>query len=234
MVLRFSNEIFERLWNRDHIDHVQITVAETVGVEHRGRFYDQTGALRDMVPNHLFQLSALTAWSRRPASPPTRCGPRRPRCWTRSAASPPRTSAARSVRGQYVAGTVRGEDIEAYRVEEVGADSTTETYVAMRLLIDNWRWTGVPFYLRTGKALAEAPQRGRDPFQRRAVAFFRDTPIERAGRESPPPQHPARGGRHARASAPRCPGRRSPRPGRDDFRLRRLLRDQAQHRLRDT
>jgi glucose-6-phosphate 1-dehydrogenase len=179
MVLRFSNEIFERLWNRDHIDHVQITVAETVGVEHRGRFYDQTGALRDMVPNHLFQLLTLTAME-----PPT--------CF---AADAVRTEKAKVldavrrltpedvrrevVRGQYVAGTVRGEDIEAYRrSEEVRRDSVTETYVAMRLLIDNWRWTGVPFYLRTGKALKKRRSEVAIRFKRAPVAFFRNTAVD--------------------------------------------------------
>ncbi|MGH7732369.1 MAG: glucose-6-phosphate dehydrogenase, partial [Gemmatimonadales bacterium] len=160
MVLRFANGIFEPLWNRDHIDHVQITVAETVGVERRASFYEATGALKDMVPNHVFQLLSLTAME-----PPNSFGADAVRTEKDKVleAVLPLTGedALRNVvRGQYTAGIVRGHPVKAYReADGVAPDSTTETYIAMQLGIDNWRWAGVPFYLRTGKRLAETRQR---------------------------------------------------------------------------
>src|SRR5580692_4802124 len=149
MALRFANGIFEPLWNRDHIDHVQITVAETVSVEHRAAFYEQTGAMRDMVPNHVFQLVSLTAME-----PPNSFDPdavRTEKTKALQAIVPFDDDALRRnvVRGQYTAGTVRDQQVPAYRNSEgVAPDSMTETFVAMRLNIDTWRWAGVPFYLR--------------------------------------------------------------------------------------
>ena len=152
MAFRFGNGMFEPLWNRDHIDHVQITVAETVGVEKRGKFYEPTGALRDMVPNHLFQLLAMTAME-----PPIslRCRRR-----ARQEGQGVQRDAPADGRGDVGARPVRGGEHRrrasrsAYRDEpNVAPESTTETYVAMRLGIDNWRWAGVPFYLRTGKRM---------------------------------------------------------------------------------
>ena len=180
MVLRFANGLFEPLWNRDHIDHVQITVAEALTVENRGKFYDGTGALRDMVPNHLFQLLALTAME-----PPARFDAdavRNEKGKAIKAIRPlgPDDVCADVVRAQYRAGTIGGKRVPAYR-EASGVDprSMTETYVAMRLAIDNWRWAGVPFYLRTGKALAARKTHIAIQFKAAPFALFRDTPVER-------------------------------------------------------
>jgi glucose-6-phosphate 1-dehydrogenase len=183
MVLRFANGLFEPLWNREHIDHVQITVAESLSVEHRGRFYDATGALRDMVPNHLFQLLALTAME-----PPTCFAPdavRTEKAKVIDAVHCMRGDevAANVVRAQYRAGVVNGVKVRDYREEpNVRRDSVAETFVAMRLAIDNWRWAGVPFYLRTGKALAARKTEIAIEFKRAPLTIFRDTSVERLAR----------------------------------------------------
>jgi glucose-6-phosphate 1-dehydrogenase len=146
IVLRFGNAIFEPLWNRNYIDHVQITVAETVGVEHRAGYYDTTGALRDMFQNHLLQLLTLVAME-----PPAVFGAEalrneKVKILTALREIPAALSARQTVRGQYA----------GYRSEPgVDPHSTTETFAAVRCLVDNWRWQGVPFYLRSGKRLAE-------------------------------------------------------------------------------
>jgi glucose-6-phosphate 1-dehydrogenase len=178
MVLRFANGIFEPLWNRDHIDHVQITVAETVGVERRAAFYEATGALKDMVPNHVFQLLSLTAME-----PPNSFGADAVRTEKDKVlqAVIPLTGedALRNVvRGQYTAGIVRGQPVKAYReAEGVATDSSTETYIAMQLGIDNWRWAGVPFYLRTGKSMTRRTTEIAIQFKGVPFALFRDTPV---------------------------------------------------------
>jgi glucose-6-phosphate 1-dehydrogenase len=176
MVMRFANGIFEPLWNRDHIDHVQITAAETVGVEERGRFYERTGALRDMVPNHLFQLLAMIGME--PPASFDANAVRRKKTELFQAIRP--ISPADAVRGQYGAGTVLGRPVQGYRREpDVAPASTTETYVALKLGIDNWRWAGVPFYLRTGKHLSARSTEIAIQFRQAPYALFRDTPIER-------------------------------------------------------
>jgi glucose-6-phosphate 1-dehydrogenase len=179
MVLRFANGLFEPLWHRDHIDHVQITVAETVGVEHRAAFYDGTGALRDMIPNHLFQLLALTAME-----PPVSFGADAVRTEKAKVLDSVRPLSTEDVgryvvRGQYGAGVVQNRKFAAYRDEPgVAKDSLSETYVALRLTIDNWRWAGVPFYLRTGKAMAARKTEVAIKFKQAPFAMFRDTPVD--------------------------------------------------------
>ena len=179
MVLRFANGIFEPLWNRDHIDHVQITVAETVGVERRARFYEATGAMRDMVPNHVFQLLSLTAME--PPNSFDADAVRTEKYKVLEAIHPLNDEEARrsAVRGQYGAGTLDGAPVGAYRSEPgVDPNSMTETYVAMQLGIDNWRWAGVPFYLRTGKRLARRTTEIAIQFKQAPFALFRDTPVD--------------------------------------------------------
>ncbi|HVU29214.1 MAG TPA: glucose-6-phosphate dehydrogenase [Sphingomicrobium sp.] len=167
LALRFANSMFEPLWNSTHIDHVQITVAETIGLEGRGDYYDQAGALRDMVQNHMLQLLALVAME-----PPTD--------FNATAVRDEKVKVLRSLRpitaddveattvtGQYTRGAIDGEPVPGY-IEEVGHESTTETFVALKANIDNWRWKGVPFYLRTGKRM---PTRDTEIFIQ-----FRDVP----------------------------------------------------------
>ena len=175
MALRFANGLFEPIWNRDRIDHVQITVAESIGVETRGKFYEATGALRDMVPNHLFQLVAMVAME-----PPVSFEAediRAKKAEMFRAIQP--LALTDVVRGQYDAGMVQGEQVPAYRREpNVAPDSNIETYAAMRLKIDNWRWAGVPFYLRTGKRLNIRSSEIAIRFKSAPLALFRDTPVE--------------------------------------------------------
>jgi glucose-6-phosphate 1-dehydrogenase len=180
LVLRFANGMFEPIWNRNHIDHVQITVDEKLGVGHRGSFYDATGALRDMVPNHLFQLLSLVAME-----PPAKFDAHTVRSEKAEVLAAIQTQSEaealqNSVRGQYRAGRIGDTEIDDYcKVKDVRPDSTTETYAALKLTIDNWRWAGVPFYLRTGKALAAKRTEVAIKFKRAPFAMFRDTPVER-------------------------------------------------------
>ncbi|MEO8812654.1 MAG: glucose-6-phosphate dehydrogenase [Caulobacteraceae bacterium] len=177
MVMRFGNGVFEPLWNRQHIDSVQITAAETVGVERRGAFYDATGALRDMVPNHLFQLLAMVAME-----PPNSFDPEAVRAEAGRAIEAirrqtPAEAAKNAVRGQYGAGTVEDKAVSSYRKSpDVDPKSRTETFVALKLTIDNWRWAGVPFYLRTGKAMSVHDTRIAIRFKAAPRTLFQDSP----------------------------------------------------------
>jgi glucose-6-phosphate 1-dehydrogenase len=180
LVLRFANGMFEPIWNRNHIDHIQITVDEKLGVGHRGSFYDVTGALRDMVPNHLFQLLSLVAME-----PPAKFDAHSVRSEKAEVLGAIQTQSEQealhnSVRGQYRAGMVGDTEIEDYRrTKDVKPASTTETYAALKLTIDNWRWAGVPFYLRTGKALGVKRTEIAIKFKQAPFAMFRDTPVDR-------------------------------------------------------
>jgi glucose-6-phosphate 1-dehydrogenase len=175
MAFRFANGLFEPIWNRDRIDHVQITVSETVGVERRGKFYETTGALRDMVPNHVFQLLAMVAMEPPAGFDAKAIRDRKADVFAALCSVPPEDA----VRGQYGPGTVLGRQVHAYREEpDVSPTSDTETFVAMRLHIDNWRWAGVPFYLRTGKYMAARMTEIAIRFKPAPYAPFDDTQVE--------------------------------------------------------
>jgi glucose-6-phosphate 1-dehydrogenase len=180
LAFRFANGIFEPIWNRRYIDHVQISVGETVGVELRGSYYDTAGALRDMVPNHIMQLISLTAME-----PPISFqadAVRDEQAKILHAIQPLSSEdvLTRTVRGQYGEGEMAGQHVPAYRAEPgVPRDSRTETFVAVKLQVDNWRWAGVPFYLRTGKRLASRSTYIVIQFRRAPFVLFRDTEVEK-------------------------------------------------------
>jgi glucose-6-phosphate 1-dehydrogenase len=179
LVFRFANGIFEPIWNRRYIDHVQITVSETVGVEKRGPYYESSGTLRDMVPNHIFQLISLTAME-----PPVSFDAdvvRDEQAKILKGIQPmvPEDVLLRTVRGQYGESNGAGQNMAGYRSEaNVSPTSNIETFVAMKLFIDNWRWADVPFYLRTGKRLPKRATEIAIQFKRAPLLLFRQTAVD--------------------------------------------------------
>ncbi len=154
LMFRFSNSVFEKLWNRNSVDHVQVTVSEKIGVGDRGGYYEEAGALRDMVQNHMLQVLSLVTMEPPVSLAAESIRDEKVKLLKSIRALTPEDVAKQVVRGQYFAGAINGKPVPGYRQEpKVKPDSNVETYVALKLLIDNWRWSGVPFYLRTGKNL---------------------------------------------------------------------------------
>ncbi|MFQ5737438.1 MAG: glucose-6-phosphate dehydrogenase [Acidobacteriota bacterium] len=182
MVLRFANGIFEPLWDRGYIDHIQITAAESLGVEKRGGYYEQAGAVRDMIQNHLFQVFSLVAME--PPSSLQSNDVRDEKTKVMKAVRPIQQEevSALAVRGQYGKGAIDGKPVVGYRQEEnVNPDSCTETYAALKLLVENWRWAGVPFYLRSAKRMPKRVTEVAVQFRRAPHLIFHDptsAPVE--------------------------------------------------------
>ncbi len=178
LVLRFANMLVEPIWSRATIDHVQITVAEEIGVEGRGDYYDKSGALRDMVQNHILQLLCLVALESPNSMDADAIRTEKLKVLSALRRIEPNDVAAKTVRGQYKAGLVNGQKVPGY-VEEIGHASKTETFVAIKAQVDNWRWAGVPFYLRTGKRMSTR--------RSEIVIQFKDTPVHMFGADGGAP-----------------------------------------------
>jgi len=179
LVFRFGNSIFEPIWNRNYIDHVQITVAEKLGVELRGEYYESAGALRDMIPNHILQLVTLTAMEPPVSFEANAVRDEQEKILQAVQVFSPADVLKNAVRGQYDAGEIDGKKVAAYRAEpKVKTGSTTETYAAVKLAIDNWRWADVPFYIRTGKRMPTRHSSIVIQFKRAPFVLFRNTEVE--------------------------------------------------------
>ncbi len=180
MVFRFGNGMFEPIWNRNYIDHVQITVAEELGVEGRGPYYDTAGALRDMVPNHIAQLISLVGMEPPISFSADAVRDEQVKLLDSIEQLSPEDVLHYAVRGQYGPGETEGKKVPGYRQEEkVPPDSNTETFVALRLMVDNWRWAGVPFYARTGKRLPKRMTQIVIQFKHAPAMLFQHTSVDR-------------------------------------------------------
>jgi glucose-6-phosphate 1-dehydrogenase len=180
MTARFANMMIEALWNNNYIDHVQITASELVDVGSRGKFYDATGALRDMVPNHLFQLLAMIAMEPPNSFDAEAIRNEKSKVLKALRIYTPEEAKANAVRGAYGAGSLNGSDLPAFQdTKDISPDSRTETYVALKLLVDTWRWAGVPFYMRTGKAMTARDTEIVITFRKVPFAQFRETEVTR-------------------------------------------------------
>ncbi|MDJ0806225.1 MAG: glucose-6-phosphate dehydrogenase [Gammaproteobacteria bacterium] len=179
LVFRFANLLLEPLWNRNYIDHIQITHSEQLGVGSRAPYYDGAGALRDMIQSHLLQLLTLVAMEPPVSMESEALRDEKVKVLKSVRPIPPNAVHSQAFRAQYAGGKLKGEKIKGYLEEDgVPADSVTETYAALKLYVDNWRWRGVPFYLRTGKRMAEGVSSIMIRFRQAPQQFFRDTPIQ--------------------------------------------------------
>jgi glucose-6-phosphate 1-dehydrogenase len=180
LVFRFGNSLFEPVWNRNYIDFVEITAAEPLGIGSRGRYYEESGALRDMVANHLLQLLALTAMEPPVAMDADSVREEKAQVWRSIRPMTLEEVAEKTVRGQYGPGEIDGQRVPGYREEpRVAKDSSTETFVAVEFRIENWRWAGVPFYVRTGKRLSRPLTEIAVHLKRTPQALFARTPDDR-------------------------------------------------------